>query len=254
MDSASEDGHNDSTGGGTAAIDHLRRAKTDGRDWPASLLEAMALWTAAQETYRRRVNTYLICGEAFDWLLLAERLIDAVAGLVPDDEKEDLLFSGRFPASFDVSQLKGLLGVDKYRGYLNYYYGVTVEEALQLATELELQKRDASNGVRYRDDSSEEAFSRVYGAPKSELLSRFREETGSAKRRSIGVSESKEFTYWLFKYRLQVSDKPKIASDTKKGIDQLRRMSEAWRAHLRRAEPPLEAATTASRIPTGRET
>ena len=237
---------------GQTSIDHLRTALEDGRDWPGPLLEAMSLWTAPAESYRGRVNTYFIAGEAFDWLLLAERLIDAVDDLVPEGEKEDLLFSGRFPAYFDVSQLKGMLDVDKYRGYLNYYYGVTVEEALQLAVELELQKRDAGKGVNYRDDYSEEAFSRLYRTPKSDLLKQFRRERGSSNRRSIGLSESKEFTYWLFKRRLEVSDKPKIASDTKKALDQLRRMSEASRAHPRRPESPLEAASAASAIPTGR--
>jgi hypothetical protein len=218
---------------GRAAIDHLRRAVEDGREWPTSLLEAMALWTSPRETCRGREYCYLIAGEAFDWLLLAERLCEAVDGLVPQGEREDLLFTGRFPPTFDASSFRSLLGVEKYRGYLNYHYGVIVEEALQLATELEVHKRYASNGVRYVDDFSEEAFTRIYRAPQIELLKMFREEVGSADRSSMSVIESKEFTYWLFKRRLKVSDKPKIASDTRKGLDQLQRMREAVRASSR---------------------
>ena len=35
--------------------------------------------------------------------------------------------------------------------------------------------------------------------------------------------ELKEFTYWLFKYRLNNSDKARIASDTKKALRELER-------------------------------
>ena len=246
------EGRTEALTAGQKAIDHLRGALEEGRDWPEPLLEAMSMWTAPEESYCGRINTYLIAGEAFDWLLLAERLIDAVDEHVPEAEKEDLLFPGRFPAYFDASRIGGLLGVDRYRGYLNYYYGVMVEEALQLAAELELQKRDASNGVTYHDDYSEDAFRRVYRAPRSELLKAFRKEKGSTNRRSMGLSESKEFTYWLFKRRLEVSDKPKIASDTKKGLDQLRRMGEASRRHSRSVGPPLDAVRATSPIPAGR--
>ena len=214
-----------------AAIDHLRDALEAGRDWPEPLLQAMSMWTVPEESYRRRVNTYFIAGEAFDWLLLAQRLIDTVKGRIPKSEREELLFHGRFPAHFDASRLGGLLGVDKHRGYLNYHYGVTVEEALQLRAELELQKRDVANGLTDRDDYTENAFRRLYRAPRSELLKEFRRERGSANRRSIGMAESKEFTYWLFKRRLKVSDKPRVASDTRKGLDQLRRMGMTPPAH-----------------------
>lgn len=209
-----------------AAIEHLDRALESGREWAASLLEAMALWTAPEETYRGRKYRYFIGGEAFDWLLLAERLCMAVKGRVPKAEREELLLHGRLPPAFDKSTFKDLLGVDKYRGYLNYYYGVTVEEALQLATELEVHKRHASNGIQYRDDFADEGYAKIYRAPRTELLKQFREETGSPARRSVSLSESKEFTYWLFKLRLEVSDGAKIASDTKKGLEQLRRMRE----------------------------
>jgi hypothetical protein len=207
-----------------AATAHLRDSLNEGREWVTALLEAVAMWTAPQDTYRGHRNIYFIAGEAFDWLLLAERLCRSVDGLVPEDELERLLFEGRFPTSFDRSRFKDLMGVDKYRGHLNYYYGVTVEEALQLATELEVHKSYASNGIQYRVDCSEEAFVKLYRSPLSELMAKFREENGYPSRRGINFGEAKELTYWLFKYRLETSDKAKIASDTKKGLLQLHRM------------------------------
>ena len=213
-----------------AAIDRFREDLSEGRDWPTSLLEAMALWTAPRESVDRRDYDYFIAGEAFDWLLLAERLCAAVDGLVPQQEAEELLFHGRFPDSFDPSAFRDLLGIDKYRGYLNYYYGVTVEEALQLATELEVLKRQASNGVHYKDDNSDEAYARIYRAPKSDLLQKFRAEIGYSADQAMSLGESREFTYWLFKHRMRVSDKAKIASDTRKGLEQLQRMKKAPQA------------------------
>ena len=114
--------------------------------------------------------------------------------------------------------------MDKARGYLNYFYGVTVEEALQLAVEHEIHRRNLSNGNRYQDDFSEEAFSRIYRAPRDKLLETFRQGRGYPSSDSMTLTESKEFTYWLFKYRLQRSDKARTASDTRKGLQQLHLM------------------------------
>ena len=205
-------------------IERLRWSLKEGREWPTALLETIALWTDAQETYKGRRYNYFIGGEAFDWLLLAERLCLAIGGLISQRESEDLLFGGRFPDSFDEARFKDLVGVEKYRGYLNYFYGVTVEEALQLAVEREVQKRHLSNCNRYRDDFSEEAFEKLYRTPRSGLLEAFRSEKGYPAKRSMGLSESKEFTYWMFKYRLRASDQAKIASDTRKGLQQLQEM------------------------------
>ena len=210
------------------AISHLKDALEEGRDWPTAFFEAMALWTLPVETHQGRTYRYLIGGEAFDWLVLAERLCGEVLGQVPRREIENLLFEGCLPESFDSGKIQGLLGVDRYRGYLNFYYGVTVEEALQLVTELEVLKRHASNGILYVPDASEQTFTRLYRESGSALLARFRLETGNtSKPDSISVGESREFTYWLFKYRLKSSDKSRIASDTRKGLQMLEHMTGA---------------------------
>ena len=206
-------------------IGHLRRSLDLGHDWPVAVLEGMALWTAPEESFEGRQLRYFIGGEAFDWLLLAERLCKSVDDLLPQREVEELLFTGRFPASFDETRFKDLLGVDKYRGYLNYFYGVTAEEMLQAAVEREVLKRHISNGYRYRDDLSDEAFGMVYRASKSELHQQFREERGFPSEESMTLTEGKEFTYWLFKYRLENSDKAKTASDTRKALEHLREVT-----------------------------
>ena len=211
------------------AVEHLNTALAEGRDWPEALLEAMALWTAPEEMHGGRTYNYLIAGEVFDWLLLAERLLEETSNAVPQDEMETLLFEGRFPDRFDTERIQELLGGDKYRGYLNYHYGVTVEEALQLACELELRKRDTSNGVRYRTAYSEQAFPLIYRKSREELLRMFLKAEDLDHRDISSMAEHRAFTYWLFKYRWANSDKARIASDTTKGLRQLERMESAIR-------------------------
>ena len=203
------------------AVLHLKTSLGDGVDWPTAMLEAMALWTRPEEVFEERRYNYLIGGEAFDWLALLERLSHEVAGQVPGDELEELLFTGRFPPSFDESDIQGLLGIDKYRGYLNYFYGVEVESALQQSVETEVEKRYYANGRRDAADRSDEVFFRIYRAPLAELREAYRSETEAPAGESITLTELKEFTYWLFKRRLKVSDKAKIASDTRKGLNAL---------------------------------
>ncbi|MFC2059874.1 hypothetical protein ACFLTZ_02115 [Chloroflexota bacterium] len=53
------------------------------------------------------------------------------------------------------------------------------------------------------------------------LLKRFRQDKGYPRLKSISLTELKEFTYWLFKYRLKHCDKARVASDTKKALEQL---------------------------------
>ena len=70
--------------------------------------------------------------EATSWLLLAERLCQTVDSLLPDDEKNALLFYSKPPLNLTSKKFKELIGSIKYHQYLNYFYGITVEEALIL--------------------------------------------------------------------------------------------------------------------------
>ncbi|MBI4299180.1 MAG: hypothetical protein HY666_05405 [Chloroflexi bacterium] len=203
------------------AISRLRTALMEKEDWFQSLLEAISLWTAPEEVYQGRHYNYLIGGEAFDWLLLAERLCLEVDGLIPPKEKEALLFLGKLPLELTESEFSSYLGVDKYRAHLSYFYGVTVEESLILATEEEIRKERLSRGYSDKGDYSDDAVLKIYGLPRSALLKTFRLERGYLNHRFMTLAESKEFTYWLFKYRLGNCDRARIASDTKKGLVQL---------------------------------
>jgi hypothetical protein len=207
--------------GDAKAIRHLEQTITSGQHWYIALLEAIGLWTTAEETHNGRRYCYLIDDEAFDWLLLAERLCQAVDGLLPDDEQTALLFHGKPPLNLTNNKFKELIGSTKYHQYLNYFYGITVEEALILAVRGEVRKERRTLGLNKEPDYDDEVYRRIYGATKAVLLKRFRRERGYRQLKSISLTELKEFTYWLFKYRLKQCDKARVASDTKKALEQL---------------------------------
>jgi hypothetical protein len=209
------------TRGNIEAIGHLEQAILGGKHWYIALLEAIGRWTQNEETYNGRHYRYLIDDEAFDWLLLAERLCEAVDSLLPEEEKIALLFQGEPPIRLSKEKFKKLIGSNKYRQYLNYFYGITVEEALILAVQEEVRKEKRTSGYNNEHNLTNEVYQRIYGATKTILLKRFRREKGYPQLRSTSLTELKEFTYWLFKHRLKQCDKARVASDTKKALEQL---------------------------------
>jgi len=212
--------------GDIEAVAYFKNSIAAGRHWYLALLGAMGFWTSAEEIHQGRAYRYLIDGEAFDWLLLAERLCGTVDDLLPEDEKDNLLFHGIPPLELRAAEVGKLIGDKKYRQYLNYFYGVTVEEALLLAVQEEIDKERRVGALRTKADSTDEAFRRIYNVEREALLSRFRQEKGYLQADSMTLTELKEFTYWLFKFRLKESEKARIASDTRKALEYLKRQ---WR-------------------------
>ena len=201
-------------------IAEMRRAVVGQQcHWFLALLQAIRRWPLAEEQREERTYRYLIGGEAFDWLLLAERLCDELEGLIPDDERDNLLFHGRLPMAMEDDEFQRQLGA-KHRAHLNFVYGVRVEEALQLAVATEVHK-DHLSRVWANGHVDDEAFHRIYDAPRLELLKEFRSEQALPDGDHISVTDLKEFTYWLFKRRLRHADPARVASDTRKGLAQL---------------------------------
>ena len=203
------------------AIRHLREQVANGKDWGMALLEAAGMWSQATEERDGRIYVYLLGEEAFDWLLLAERLCSEIEDLVPVGDQEDLLFHGRLPQDPADGEMEKLLGLTKFRAYTNYWYGVVVEEALQLAVEQEVQKENRSRGRGNTQEPHTEdiAWTRLYNDNATNLLRTFRQEKGYLEGDSISLTEKKEFTYWLFKRRVGSWDPARVASDTRKALD-----------------------------------
>ena len=199
----------------------LRQAVENGHPWQEALLQAMEQWTMPEETIGGVHRRYLLLGEAFDWLLLARRLGAEVVQLIPDDERRNKLHTGHFMLEMPMEEVRRLLGVTKYRSYLNYWYGVTVEQALQLAVQQEVRKERMSLGVRARRGVTDDVFGKIYGRPRRELLAEFRAEWPLSDPDDAPGTELKAFTYWLFKLRVYRSDPARVASDTRTALEWL---------------------------------
>ncbi len=204
------------------AIQHLKTAITSGKNWYVALLEAIGLWGSAEEIHDGRYYSYLIGGEAFDWLSLAERLCLEVNGLVPEEEKMILFFFSTPPVELSQKEFRHLIGDVKYRAYLNFLYGIVVEEALLAAVQEEVSKEQGCLGSVDCAQAEEEAYQRIYGADVHTLLEQFRTARDCPQGSDFALNEYKEFVYWLFQYRVHQSEKARVASDTKKALNWLR--------------------------------
>lgn len=232
-------------------VAHFLAEMSEGTPWFDAMMQAIAVWEQPRERVGAREYRYLIGGEAFDWLLLAERLADAApAAQMPQDELQRLLFDGVPPGAqsgLSDERLRELIGETKHRAHLNYVYGVTVEEALQYAAELETAKE--AGYVAMRDPRDAEAiidpvYERIYGRARAELLAEFRDEQKLPHGETISFMELREFLYWLFKYRVKNQEPARVASDTRKALAQLSAMDAA----VRRGRQQAAAATAPEEI------
>jgi hypothetical protein len=228
------------------AIGFLRETIATGEHWYLAVLKTMARWDQAEEIIHDRHYRYLVGGEAFDWLLLAERLVDELGGIVSDEEPEALLLHGHPPLEVSDEEFQSLIGTPKYQAYLNYLYGVVVEEALQLAVEEEMAKEHQAHVWSAGGMDGAGLYPRIYGRTQSDLLSEFQKERGLALTDGLDYSDLREFTYWLFKYRVRNGEGARVASDTRKGLAALSRLENAYRRRAEPEAPTPEEATIES--------
>ena len=215
-----------------AAISRLKSGIDSAEsDWKLTVLEAIADWPMANEDIEGEKFEYLIGGEAFNWQLLAQRLLGECGSTIPDETLWEWLSDPVLFAGFEEPDFMRAVGVDKFRAHLSYFYGVTVEQSLLVAVEEEVTHRRLGNGLQLSDGSLERACELLYGGAREQLWEIFRLEAGVPAARegwrhrdehSLGSEDA--FTYWLFKLRMKRSDPAKIASDTRKGLAKLERM------------------------------
>ena len=204
--------------GDTQAIQWLKTAVAEGKNWYIALLEAIRLWSSTEEDYVGRHYHYLINNEAFDLLVLAERLCEEIDELIPEKERTNLLFFDIPPVELTKDEFEKLIGTAKYQAHLNFLYGILVEKFLILAVTDEIRKKNRVLGLNNDSGIVDEAYRHIYGATQKELLKLFRKEKHYQHTKSVSLSELNEFTYWLFKYRINRCNKSCVASDTKKAL------------------------------------
>lgn len=202
------------------ALTHFRRALQQGTPWYMALLESIALWEEPTERYRGRLLTYLIAGEALDWLLLAGRLCRDVRDLIPVAELDALLLNGQAPIRLDSEAFRELIGPLKYGCFLNFFYGVTVEEALFFALEEEARRHSVVPGSQF---DLNPLYVDLYGTEEPVLLAEFLGKSQPQRTASLDIQQQKAFTYFLFKRRILYCLPARVASDTKRGLAELKR-------------------------------
>jgi hypothetical protein len=196
----------------------MERSILSGRHWYIALLEAIGRWQSTREDFRGHPYCYVIAGEAFDWLLLASRICIETEDLLPEQETNSFLFNGVSPIALSATEFQDLIGCKKYQQYLNYFYGIEVEAALVQVVREEVRKERWATGLHKDSGADEEVYRRIYGLCKMNLLRLFHEESDTKNTKSISLTRMKEFTYWLFKYRLRQCDPARVASDTRKAL------------------------------------
>ena len=225
----------------------MRQEILAGVHWFEALLDAVGRLRLPEESVRGRDYRYLVGSEAFDWLLLAERLLGEISDLVPPPDRDALLFHGRWPCDLPDDEFERRLGAAKHSAHLNYLYGVLVEQALQLSVEEEIHKEGRARAWGYDPRDDESMFERVYAKSRAELTAQYYEETGTILRERVPYADWQDFTYWLFGLRMRRQDKARVASDTRKGLAQLTRMELA--VSERRHGARLDEAGFASLFP-----
>jgi len=225
------------------AVAFLRETVAAGDHWYVALLKTMSRWTVAEEVIDDRRYRYLIGGEAFDWLLLAERLLEASSIECDEEERNRLLFNGHPPLEIEDDEFQMLIGTPKYQAYLNFLYGVVVEEALQYAVEEELAKEQHAHVWSAAHVDRAGPFVRIYGRPLPELREEFQRERNLAITDEVDYTELKEFMYWLFKFRVRNGEGARVASDTRKGLVALSRLEAAYRQRTDPANQAQEVTT-----------
>ena len=189
-----------------------------GNNWFDALLHLISSWKLRSELVGTKNYNYLIDGEAFDWLLLAERICFVLKDFIPKKQYNSLIISGKFPYNLNVNEFRNIIGFNKYRLVLNYWYGVVVELFVQLAEEESVLRDNFSKGLT--DDSEIETivFRNLYGNSKVELFRQYCDSKDKKIPNRINLFEFKEFNYWLFKLRFNSLEPARVASDTLKGI------------------------------------
>ncbi len=208
-------------------------------DWKQLVLETVGQWPESSEVFGNQTLQYLIGGEAFDWRLLASRILENVENGPASEDWQVWLDAPDLFGGFGEPEFMRIMGVDKSRASLSFFYGVTVEQGLIVAAREEIAKRRVASGRAPSDDRCDEVYQRLYGNDRAGLWDEYcsgtelSETTGSSLNppgHSLGEGDS--FTYWLFKRRMERLDPARVASDTRKGLAQLEKM---LRSHEKRS-------------------
>ena len=226
-------------------VDLQKNVEHHAAEWKTAFLETVAAWPIENERVYGETFHYFIGGEAFNWKRLAERIATQLA-----DEDSTTLPAHKIFGWIDSTGVFGgvpehefrrILGVDGWRAHLNHFYGVHIEQCLIAAVQSRIQKRRYSSGKPPSDNASDKVFLGLYEETEQDLWKEFADQNADRlsdliaqsgeDQRSIGLDE--EFTYWLFKRRIEFTLAPQVAAETRRGLDMMSQMDAAHDRRVR---------------------
>lgn len=213
--------------------------------WKTAFLETVAAWPIENERVYGETFHYFIGGEAFNWKRLAERiatqLVEEESNILATEKVFQWIESSGIFGGIPEDEFRRILGVDGWRAHLNHFYGVHIEQCLIVAVQSRIQKKRYSSGMPPSDDASDDAFLGLYEETEQDLWQEFAAE--SADRLSDLIAESpdetrtialdEEFTYWLFKRRIEYTNAAQVAAETRRGLDMMSRIDAAHERRTR---------------------
>ena len=207
-------------------LEIFNNALNNGENWKDVVLEIIRIWRIPEEKKGNHKSTYLISGEAFNWIRLAIRIVNSSNIEIPEDEIREFLFSGFLPNALSEDEFKSKIGDSKFKGWQNYYYGIIVEQGVIELTKMNIMKKVFSTGVNISDERLDIVFDEIYGNSFEVLWKDFNLNIIGVNRKyylpkTTGESESEEFVYWLFKRRLSKSTPEVFASRVNEALKYL---------------------------------
>ena len=208
-------------------------------EWQKTFIATIAAWPVENETVFGETFHYFIGGEAFNWKRLAERIATQLAAEGCDYPETREIFdwiatSGTF-GGLSEQEFRRILGVDGWRAHLNHFYGVHIEQCLLAALQSRIQKERYASGMPPSDDASDRAYMGLYEDTEHELWQTFSHENSERLSHLIDASDDEyrsialdeEFTYWLFKRRIENTNAAQVAAETQRGLDMMARIGNA---------------------------
>lgn len=227
-------------------LDHLiQQIEDEPSNWKPIFLGTVAAWPKQNERANGETFHYFIGGEAFNWKRLAERIATQLDEenhtAVPSSDLFEWLETTGVFGRMPEQKFQRILGVDAWRAHLNYFYGVHIEQCLIAAVQSRVQKRRYSKGLPPSDDASDRAYLGLYEETEETLWDQFLDENSlrlsdliaesPEETRTIALDE--EFTYWLFKRRIEYTNAAQVAAETRRGLDMLARINNAHERRTR---------------------
>ena len=214
-------------------------------DWQITLLKTVAAWPKENERAYDETFHYFVGGEAFNWKRLAERIATQLTeeghSAVSTEDIFDWLGDTGVFGRLGEENFRRILGVDGWRAHLNFFYGVHIEQCLIAAIQSRIQKRRYGNGLPPSDASSDRAYLGLYEETEETLWQQFLDENSARladliaespeETRTIGLDE--EFTYWLFKRRIENTNAAQVADETRRALEMLTRINTAHEKRIR---------------------